>query len=194
MENEPTIVKMDDGEGINGHNPFSNNPSNKIAAYGGAHGPKWTDEAIKKLIKLWGERPSLYDTKHESYFSKNKRREAMEEICETMDMGMQDIQLKMVSLRTYYGSQHRKKIAWENDSSKKTPFTSRWQFWIPLQFLQDHMTQKQPESKGSLAIDEDGCSVPTDLRFDDIDTGMDINFHLGIFVIETSSLCSCADA
>ena len=173
MENELTIVKMNDVEGTNDHsNPFSSNPSNKIAGYGGAHSPKWTDEAIKKLIKLWGERPSLYDTKNESYFSKNKRREAMEEICEAMDMGMQDIQLKMVSLRTYYGSQHRKKLAWENDVNKKTPFTSRWQFWIPLQFLQDHMTQKQSENKGSLVVDEDGFSVSPDTRLDDIDNGM----------------------
>ena len=172
MENELEIVKMDDVEGPNGHNnPFSSNSSNKIAGYGGAHNPKWTDEAIKKLIKLWGERPSLYDTKNESYFSKNKRREAMEEICEEMDMAVQDIQLKMISLRTYYGAQHRKKLAWENDSSKKTPFTSRWQFWIPLQFLQNHITQKQSENKCSLAVDEEGFSVSPEMRFDDVDNG-----------------------
>ena len=122
-------------------------------------GPRWTDENIRKLIQLWSEKPALYDTKHDSYFSKNKRREALDQIIEEMDMSEKDIQQKMVSLRTYYGSQQRKKIAWESDPTKTTPFKSRWQFWIPLDFLQDHMTQKQSDTKMQVSLDEE-CLSP----------------------------------
>ena len=119
-------------------------------------GPRWTDENIRKLIQLWSEKPALYDTKHDSYFSKNKRREALDQIIEEMGMSEKDIQQKMVSLRTYYGSQQRKKIAWESDPTKTTSFKSRWQFWIPLDFLQDHMTQKQSDTK----MQDEECLSP----------------------------------
>ena len=181
MEEEPTMVKVDYVERMNGQsNTFSSTPSNKMSGYGGgALNAKWTDETIRKLIRLWGERPALYDTKNELYFSKNKRREALEEICEEMEMGTQEIQLKMISLRTYYGSQHRKKLAWENNPSKTTPFSSRWQFWIPLQFLYDHMTQKQSENKASFAGDEESFSVSPDIiKVDDIEKGDTLCFVL----------------
>ena len=129
---------------------------------------KWTDDVIRRLILLWGERPALYDTKHEWYFSKNKRRDSMLEICEDLNMSFHEIQLKMVSLRTYYGSQQRKKIAWENDPTKTSPFKSRWQFWTPLQFLQDHMTQKPAENKTTYVL-EDDCQSPELLE--DFDKG-----------------------
>ncbi len=105
----------------------------------------WSEESIHKMVGLWRDRPLLYNTKHQDYTSKVGRRLALEEIAEEMTISVQELISKMVSLRTYYGSQHRKKIAWEKKGL--STYKSRWQFFDALEFLQDYMSQKPAESK-----------------------------------------------
>ncbi len=116
-------------------------------------GLKWPEEMIYKMIHLWRERELLYNTKHMEYSNKISRRMAMAEIAEELNISVQEILGKMVSLRTYYGTQHRKKIEWEKKGYSS--YRSRWHFFNDLEFLQDFMSQKHVEPLVQPSVTED---------------------------------------
>ena len=45
----------------------------------------WSYEKITELIDMYEDRPCLYNTKHQEYFNREKRRKALSEIAAAMD-------------------------------------------------------------------------------------------------------------
>ena len=123
----------------------------------------WEATRINKLINLWRDRPLLYNTSHKEYSVRAKRREAMEEISQELNTSAKEIASKMLSLRTYYGSQHRKKIACDKEGS--SAFKSRWQFFADLEFLQDYMSQRPADFTMASFLEDETSMVQINEEF-----------------------------
>ena len=107
----------------------------------------WTVEAIEAFIKEWETRPLLFDCNHAQYHMKDKRKVALDQICQKLgsvhDISplptSDDLLKKMNGLRTYYNAERNKEKA--SRSTRKGAdeiYDSVWQYYESLQFLNDN--------------------------------------------------------
>eukprot|EP00794_Sanderia_malayensis_P016750 gene16750-18444_t len=117
-----------------------NLPVSRRETTAGTIGPRmWTSEETDRLIEHWSKHELLYNPRHPDYYKRDKRALAMNDICLAMGViSAGDITRKMENLRSYYGREKRKM-----SDTAGGDFNSRWAYFQPLSFLQDHMNQKQ---------------------------------------------------
>ncbi|XP_034120741.1 uncharacterized protein LOC117579119 isoform X2 [Drosophila guanche] len=107
----------------------------------------WSPDAIKMLMKLYKEKPHLYDSKHEHYFNKDFRIEAFRQIVLEMrkiyeNVLSTDIKTKICTLRSQYLSYLKKEK--KNGMAKPN--------WVLcVEFLRPFL--KPPENQKSLDLD-----------------------------------------
>lgn len=70
-----------------------------------SHEKQWTSDEIKRLINLWSQYKVLYKA---GFIDKSKKQLALTEIAKEMNMTEIEVQKKMNSLKTYYGTVRQK--------------------------------------------------------------------------------------
>ena len=115
----------------------------------------WTMEAIEALIKEWETRPALVDCTHAQYHMKDKRKVALDQICQKLGSvhgispvpTSDDLLKKMNSLRTYYNAKRNKeKASRSTGKGADEIYDSVWQYYESLQFLNDNVAPRSTHS------------------------------------------------
>ena len=114
----------------------------------------WTDTEIKQLIHLWSTNTMLYDSKDKDYFKSEKRKTVIEGIAANLGICYSDTIKKMESLRAYYGREKWRAYTYNKKAAPGDSYKSRWCYYEPLKFLEDHMTFKRRVSSFS-GVDEE---------------------------------------
>ena len=122
----------------------------------------WSSEEIEMLIRLWAERPVLYNSSLPEYMDKTKRQLALREIGIQMALEENIISKKMSSLRTYYANLRSNYLASKRSGSGSMQVRKpSWPFYDSLEFLNDNYVPRRTKSNmpSSNAPDEDNVTA-----------------------------------
>lgn len=107
---------------------------------------EWTKEKTQHLIFLWEGLPHLWDVSHAEYKNRLKRIASIEEIARQFNIDSTEIRRKFHNLRTQFYIELKKTRKKKSGSSEV--YTSKWQFFEALQFIQS--SSKCTETQSNL--------------------------------------------
>ncbi|KAK7918607.1 hypothetical protein WMY93_009891 [Mugilogobius chulae] len=96
-----------------------------------------------RLVELWQFHACLYDVSSSTYHDRYARLKSLEEIANELHLTVNEVKVKLASLRTQYGKLIRPKAS----GSGHKPLSSKQQ-WIVrhLEFLKTHVTHRSPQT------------------------------------------------
>ena len=125
----------------------------------------WIDERIEQLITLFEDRPCLYNTKIRTYFSRDVRKKASEEIAVAMGLPgkevhvhvcmmytlilftffaciVDEVQKKLKCIHAQYTRERQKVKKRKSGDGADNVYSSKWVHFQHLTFLDDFITPK----------------------------------------------------
>ena len=121
----------------------------------------WSNEEVRELITLWKEEKVLYNSKHEKYYNKYHKQKAWKRIASKLiSRGFSEIEeaqinQKITSLRSYYGTEQRKEQASKASvAGTSDVYVSSWRFINDLDFLNDNLILRKSYSNIYLETEE----------------------------------------
>lgn len=102
--------------------------------------PRWDRDMIKKLIKSVQAREALWNVGATDYSIACKRRAALAEISQILQMPVEEIKRKIHTLRTQYHKERTKmEKTFRTVLGKPQRYSSKWEFFGMMRFMFQHI-------------------------------------------------------
>ena len=115
---------------------------------------EWHDSQVETLIEAWSHEPVLYNSSHEEYHIKDKRRLAIEHLLTRIQTDFEspfpsgeEIVRKLANIRCYFVAEKNKtEQSKTSGSGTDNIYKTKWQFFDRLAFLSDNVTPRNTHS------------------------------------------------
>ena len=128
---------------------------------------EWRDDEIYHLIEAWRGLEQLYNVRHPKYHLRDERLKNMNKLKDELlengvEVTVDQISKKMVSLKNHFSSEKRKIEAASTKSGSGTGdlYVTKWQYYRHLLFLKDNFTPKATETNLKRQIPMSCAAIP----------------------------------